>query len=179
MVRPSFSSIAVRLLALALLACVAASSAPLRAQSSALVPAGSVWKYRDDGSDEGTAWRTAAFNDAAWASGPAQLGYGDGDEATVVGFGGNPSAKYITTYFRRTFIVGNPSDFASLHLRVLRDDGAVVYVNGSEVFRSNMPAGTITSTTLASMAIGGADESTFVTADISPSGPRQRCRGCR
>jgi hypothetical protein len=83
MVRPSLSSIAIRPLALLLLALVTASH-PLGAQSTALVPAGSTWHYRDDGSDQGTAWRASAFNDAAWTAGPAQLGYGDGDEATAV-----------------------------------------------------------------------------------------------
>jgi len=49
-----------------------------------LLPAGSTWKYLDNGSDQGTAWQAPDFNDSAWASGPAQLGYGDGDEATVI-----------------------------------------------------------------------------------------------
>ena len=164
----SFSSIALRSLALLLLALIVASSHPLGAQS-ALVPAGSTWHYRDDGSDQGTAWRGAGFDDAGWAAGPAQLGYGDGDEATAVSFGGNAASKHITTYFRRTFAVGNPADFSSLGLRILRDDGAVVYLNGAEVFRTNLPAGTITSTTLASTAIGGTDESAFVSAGIAPS----------
>ncbi|WP_230687570.1 hypothetical protein, partial [Streptococcus pneumoniae] len=48
-----------------------------------LVPMGSSWRYLDNGSNQGTAWRAGAFNDTAWAAGPAQLGYGDGDEATV------------------------------------------------------------------------------------------------
>ena len=39
----------------------------------------------------------------------------------------------------------------------MRDDGAVVYLNGTEVFRSNMPTGTITYTTLASTTVGGTD----------------------
>ena len=66
------------------------------------VSAGANWRYLDNGTDQGTAWRASAFNDSAWASGPAQLGYGDGDEATVVGFGPNPNQRYRTTYFRRT-----------------------------------------------------------------------------
>jgi hypothetical protein len=103
------------------------------------------------------------------ASGPAQLGYGDGDEATVVGYGGNPGAKQITTYFRRSFSVANPSQFSTLNLRLLRDDGAVVYLNGSEVFRSNMSAGAIGYTTLASTTVSGAEESAFVTASINAS----------
>jgi hypothetical protein len=51
----------------------------------------------------------------------------------------------------------------------MRDDGAVVYLNGVEVWRTNMPAGTVTHLTTASVAIGGADESTFVQTTISPS----------
>ena len=50
-----------------------------------------------------------AFDDSAWASGNAQLGYGDGDEVTTVGFGPNANTKYVTTYFRRTFNVANPA----------------------------------------------------------------------
>ena len=169
MVRSSFPSPSIRSLALAFVAIMAAASAPIVAQSPALVAAGSTWRYLDNGSNQGTAWRAPAFNDAAWATGPAQLGYGDGDEATVVGYGGNASAKYITTYFRRTFSVSNPATVTGLHLRILRDDGAVVYLNGAEAFRTNMPAGTITNTTLASTAIGGAEESAFVSAELSPS----------
>jgi hypothetical protein len=51
-------------------------------------------------------------------------------------------------------------------LQLLRDDGAVVYLNGKEVVRSNMPAGTITSTTFASTAISGAAETTFSSFSI-------------
>ena len=70
-----------------------------------IVPAGSTWKYLDNGSNQGTAWRAAGFNDSSWSSGPAELGYGDGDENTVVGFGPDSSNKYRTTYFRKTFNV--------------------------------------------------------------------------
>ena len=51
---------------------------------SSLIPLGAAWKYLDNGSDPGKTWRDASFDDSKWASGPAQLGYGDGDEATVV-----------------------------------------------------------------------------------------------
>ncbi|HEY2952833.1 MAG TPA: Ig-like domain-containing protein, partial [Verrucomicrobiae bacterium] len=63
-----------------------------------IVPTNSVWKYLDNGSDQGTAWIAPAFDDSSWASGPAQLGYGDGDEATVVN-SGPTNNYYITTYF--------------------------------------------------------------------------------
>jgi len=130
-----------------------------------LVPFGAVWKYLDDGSNQGTAWREPGFDDSAWAAGPGQLGYGDSDEATVVSYGPNSSAKYITTYFRRAFVVSNPAEFGNLTLRWLRDDGGVVYLNGVGVATNNMPAGAITATTLAAAAI----EDAIITTTIAPS----------
>src|SRR6185369_10266235 len=140
----------------------------VRAADTTLVPTGAVWKYLDNGSDQGTAWRAASFNDSTWTSGPAQLGYGDGDEATTLSFGADANNKFITSYFRRTFSVTNASLFNSLTLRLLRDDGAVVYLNGVEVWRTNMPTGTVGFLTPASVAIAGADETTFVQTTLSP-----------
>lgn len=66
--------------------------------------------------------------------------------------------------------MADPSLYQGLTLRVLRDDGAVVYVNGTEVFRTNMPTGTIAYGTTAPTAVGGADETTtFYAASVSPS----------
>src|SRR5207247_2579275 len=104
------------------------------------------------------------FDDQAWPSGYAKLGYGGSDETTVVSFGPDPSAKFITTYFRRPFIVSDPAVLGELNLRVLRDDGVVVYLNGREVYRDNMPAGPINYLTPA--ASGAADGGTVY--QISP-----------
>ena len=134
-----------------------------------LVPAGSVWKYLDNGSNQGTAWRASAFNDSAWASGAAELGYGDGDETTVISYGPNANSKYITSYFRKSFNVASLSALTALNLRVKRDDGIVVYLNGTEVYRDNMPSGTIGYTTLASTAASD-DGATWQTATISTAG---------
>lgn len=140
-----------------------------RAAETTIVAAGSTWKYLDNGSNQGTAWRAPSFDSNSWASGPAQLGYGDGGEATLVSYGPDINNKFITTYFRHSFNVADASIFTSLTLRVLRDDGAVVYLNGTEVWRTNMPSGTVSYTTPATLAIGGADESTFFQTTISPS----------
>jgi hypothetical protein len=118
-----------------------------------LVDFGADWRYLDNGSNQGTAWRATAFNDASWSEGPAELGYGDGDEATVVEFGPNPNNKFIATYFRRQIAVAGAAALRKAKVHLRRDDGAVVYVNGTEVFRSNMPTGTIGFQTLASLAI--------------------------
>jgi len=140
-----------------------------RAADTTLVPTGASWKYLDNGSDQGTAWRASSFDDSSWPAGLAQLGYGDGDEATTLGFGPDANNKFITSYFRRAFNVTNASLFTTVTLRLLRDDGAVVYLNGVEVWRTNMPTGTIGHLTTASVAIAGADETTFVQTTINPS----------
>jgi len=137
--------------------------------STTFIAKGASWKYLDNGTNQGTAWRAVAFDDSGWAAGPAQLGYGDGDEATTVSFGGNASAKYATTYFRRSFTVADPSLYQSLTLNLLRDDGAVAYLNGTEVFRTNMPSGAVTSATFASTALGAPEESTFYAASLAPA----------
>jgi hypothetical protein len=137
------------------------------AAAAVLVPTGATWKYLDNGSDQGSAWRNPAFNDALWPANAAQFGYGDGGEATVVSYGPIATNKYITTYFRHAFDVADPSSYAGVTISLLRDDGAVVYLNGREVFRSNMPGGAIAYRTPASANIGGADESTFYPTAIS------------
>ena len=143
----------------------------LIAVPASLIPTGAVWKYLDNGTDQGTAWRSNNFNDASWRSGPAQLGYGDGDEATVVSFGPNSNNKYITTYFRRSFFVPDAARIQNLTARLLRDDGAAIYLNGAEIWRSNLPAtGAINYLTLAVTNVGGLDETThFYTSPVSPS----------
>lgn len=133
---------------------------PLSGQTI-LVNSGVVWKYLDDGSDQNTSWRYPSFNDAGWATGAAKLGYGDGDEATVISYGSNPNNKHITYYFRHSFNVTDPSQYLGLTLGLLCGDGAVVYLNGIEIERSNMPSGTIDYLTLASSTVGGGDEEIF------------------
>ncbi len=147
---------------------LALASAPAAAESVGdfLVSAGAVWRYLDDGSDQGGTWRAAGFDDSAWDQGPAQLGYGDGGEATVVACGPSApactSGNFITTYFRKSFTVVSPASIPQLQLSLLRDDGAVVYLNGVEVARNNLPAGAINAATLASTVVGGAAESSFL-----------------
>lgn len=131
------------------------------------------WKYLDNGSNQGTAWYGTGFNDASWASGNGQLGYGDGDEATLLSYGADPNNKYITTYFRKNFLVGNTTGIINYTMNVRRDDGIIVYLDGVEIYRNNMPAGAPTFTTLASAAAGddgNADQSTTLTVAQLPTG---------
>ncbi len=129
------------------------------------------WLYLDTGKAPDAKWREILFDDSQWKSGHAQLGYGDGDESTVVSFGTNAADKHITTWFRRAFSglsLGESSP--ELRLRVLRDDGVVVYLNGKEVFRSNMPDGVITAETKALGSAPTEDESTHFYEVTLPAG---------
>ncbi len=134
--------------------------------SFTFVAAGSSWKYLDNGSDQGVAWRGLAFDDRNWSTGPAQLGYGDGDEQTEIGFGGNPNAKFITTYFRKTFVLEDATKLTNAVIHLLRDDGAAAYLNGTQVVRSNLAANA-TSTTPAASSISQEDETAFFSTRIN------------
>lgn len=125
------------------------------------------WRYLVTPTAPAASWNQPGYGDEAWPSGPAQLGFGDGDEATEIGFGPNPNAKYLTTYFRTTFNALAVPD--TLTLTLLADDGAAVYVNGVEVARDNLPAGTLTASTRALSGRSGIDEATLRSFSIPPS----------
>lgn len=125
---------------------------PINAQADVQTlvdPFAASWRYLDNGSNQGAAWRARVFNDSNWSSGNAVLGYGQGAEATVTN-SGPVGAHFITSYYRHSFNVTNPAIYTDLTLTVLRDDGVLVYINGKEVFRNNMPVGSIGFNTLAS-----------------------------
>ncbi len=138
------------------------------ARTVALVQPGEVWKYLDTGANEGAAWQLRDYDDAAWRTGAAQLGYGDDDEVTLIRSNrGTDGTRIITTYFRKQFVVSNAWALANLTLGLLRDDGGIVYLNESEVFRSNIANGPVDYTTRAATAVGGADEDTFFSTNVS------------
>ena len=123
------------------------------ATGQSLISKGSVWKYLDDGSDQDTAWKEVGFDDSGWESGPAILGYGTiaaGPISTTLSYGGDSQNKYVTTYFRTTFDYKPSEDETSFVFDVLVDDGAIIYINGAEVLRINMPSGPVYYSTFAS-----------------------------
>lgn len=121
-------------------------------QNEVVVSEGATWKYLDDGSNQGTAWRSSSFDDGLWDEGPAILGYGEPDIATTISFGPDPAQKYVTAYFRKTVSLTNVASIQSAEIRIKRDDGAIVYLNGSEVGRTSMPGGGVNYLTFANSA---------------------------
>jgi hypothetical protein len=126
-----------------------------------LLPRNSQWRYLDQGLLPGAGWTAASYNDSGWPQGPGELGYGDNNESTPIEFGPDEQNKPITYYFRSQFEIDDTARYDSYFLRLLRDDGAVVYINGTEAQRDNLPTGTIGPETLALTYVGDADESYY------------------
>lgn len=133
-------------------------------QQIPLVDMGSEWTYWDQGSFSDITWTGVNFDASTWLSGAAQLGYGESDEATLLNYGSDSQNKRITYYFRKTFEVGEIPISSTLHLRTLIDDGAVIYINGTEALRIRMPEGSIDSET---RSVTDADEDVLEDYNIS------------
>jgi hypothetical protein len=120
------------------------------------------WNYLDDGSNQGTTWIDSGFNDASWSTGSGVFGMGGISGATIT----TTIVKEITTYFRKEVTITGHSN-GTLDLNLLCDDGVVIYINGKEAYRYNMPSGTVTYTTTASTAVGGSDEGDYTIYTIA------------
>jgi hypothetical protein len=110
-------------------------------------PLGSEWRYLDEATDYPENWISDSFDDTMWEKGPGQLGYGEGDEATIISYGSDANNKIPTALFRKKFTLTDTSGMSDMEVELQMDDGAIVYLNGKEIFRSNMPMGTVGFTT--------------------------------
>lgn len=106
------------------------------------------WRYNDEGKDLGADW-AKNIDASKWKEGKQPLGFGDEyDEVdgitplrTEVGFGPDPSNKHRTTYFEKTVDIPNLDNYKGLEYYIHVDDGAVVYLNGTEILRKGLKAG--------------------------------------
>ncbi len=113
------------------------------------ITAGSDWKYSDVG-DLGTDWRAKDFDDGSWATGPAPLGFGRITNTTIATTVFAPSPRLLTFYARKSFEISGTEAITGASLEIHADGGSVVYLNGTEVIRDNMPpSGPITFATTA------------------------------
>jgi hypothetical protein len=153
-----------------------------------LTKAGSVWKYYagKDSAPTSSNWKGGGtFDDSSWPQGQAPLGYSpnreDGEVTQVPACPSSPNCpeKSWTAYFRRQFTFNSRAsggsqltpDQRSLIINYKRDDGLVVYLNGSEIWRENMPTGIITHDTPALRA--AEPEGAWQTAIVSLTALRE------
>lgn len=148
-----------------------AGSTPVAApvSTTTLVPAGASWSYWfDNAKAVPETWRTSADATAAWPTGAAALGWGTGPIATDIDVPAG-GTRALTSYYRRSFAVASAAALRRLTVTTRADDGIAVYVNGTEVGRSNLPAGTLTASTYASSAVSTTSAvAAPVTFDVPP-----------
>ena len=138
-----------------------------------LISTGNQWKYLDDGTSP-TAWYAASFDDSGWKAGASPLGYATDSRMTnliktTVNYGSSNS-KYVTTYFRQKFTINDdPSSYLQIKLRLMRDDGAVVWINGKQIIRSNLRENFDTSPLADNYAVPNHAAIKYLTYDIDPS----------
>ncbi|MCR4603542.1 MAG: lamin tail domain-containing protein [Prevotella sp.] len=137
-----------------------------------IIPRGSEWKYLDDGSNQGEAWRTDDYDDSAWSSGPAPLGFKFDDINTTLP-SGSRSTKPYTTYFRRHFTIDDLSHVRSVKIQLRREDGAAVYINGKRVINSNLPVDGVNYKTKANVTMYDTAGRCYLVYDISVADLRE------
>lgn len=115
-----------------------------------LVEMTSPWSYYYNPVAPNAAWKSIEFDDSAWVTGAAPIGYGSTLVTTNLNPAANTNDRPRVAYFRTSFNLANAAKVTSLELTGVADDGVVVYVNGAEVKRERMPAGTVTHETFAS-----------------------------
>ncbi len=96
-----------------------------------LIRRGETWSYIIPTSEPPAAWRETGFDDAAWLTGPSGIGYGDGDDATII----YPTVSF---YMRKTFEISDTSGIMSALLQIDFDDAFVAWLNGTEIARANI-----------------------------------------
>ncbi len=132
-----------------------------------VVEPGATWSFWDQGSHPGEGWNTAGFDDSAWSSGGAPLGYGDTDIVTTVGYGAESSNKYVTTWFRQEVELPEGT-LIEATLEVQCDDGCMVWLEGQELGRRYLPDGDIEADTLASSTASGSTETEWTRFTLEP-----------
>ena len=139
-----------------LLASCIAGNAFAQTGTSIVSLTNTVWRFNDTATDLGTAWRGVSYpNENSWPTGRALFGV----ETSVPYPYPVPirtpmvlNAGRTTYYFRTHFdFNGNPAGLI-LRLTAYIDDGAVFYLNGVELHRVRLPAGTIVFSTKAQLA---------------------------
>jgi len=110
-----------------------------------LIKNGDTWSYFDQGYLNDNWYEGTDFSN--WKSGVTPIGYGDRFVTTNIHFGKSKEDKDLVKYFVKRINIKNLSKFTGIEFKLQRDDGAVVYINGKELFRDNMPEGNITAQT--------------------------------
>lgn len=101
-----------------------------------LVPLNATWRWSE--TEPGAGFAAPSYEDAAWPSGRAPFGRETEAAATFVA--PESDVPIAVIWFRTAFEIADPGAIRSLVAAIRRDDGVVLYLNGTEVVRDNVPA---------------------------------------
>ncbi|MEM7393544.1 MAG: hypothetical protein AAF492_14460, partial [Verrucomicrobiota bacterium] len=112
-------------------------------ETTYLAPADTGWRYfkglSEPPSPGGLDWRSTNYTEnASWLTGQTPIGYGDGDDNTVLN---DMRFNYSSVYLRHSIFIPPGQMPEALLLRIYVDDGAIVYFNGMEVDRWHVDPG--------------------------------------
>jgi PKD repeat protein len=135
------------------------ATAPSGTTTTTVVPSGSVWSWKYDNSALPSSWNARTFDASGWNAGPGVLGFGGSNAGVVTNIDtfADPADRPLAAYFTKQFNLSNASSVVQMTLDTRADDGIVVYVNGTEVGRANMPSGTVGPGTYASSSVSTAN----------------------
>ena len=126
-----------------------------------IIQNGDSWSYFDKGYLEDNWFKKQNYED--WKIGISPLGYGDRSIETKINFGSDEENKELIKYFTKKFAINDISRFKGFELKLRRDDGAIIYINGKELYRDNMPDGSVIKSTKPSEVVNSKEEKLFYT----------------
>ena len=113
-----------------------------------VMPWDQVWFFDSRGTNNGTLWKNPVFGEDRWSMGKGILSTEDEDLPLPVGGEVELKSGRVTYYFRTHFRFVNKQNAKDVWLSHFVDDGAVFYLNGSEILRYGMPDGPVEFSTL-------------------------------
>ena len=115
-------------------------------EEDTLVSPGDEWSYLTGAAGgPDPEWLEEDFDDFEWEVGPTGIGYGDGDDATVI----EDMRNSYTVIYTRKVVELELATIESLILSCAVDDGFVAYFNGEEIGRFNVAEGEVNNDTTA------------------------------
>ncbi len=128
------------------------SDLALSVQAASLFDYGAPWRYHlgtaEASSPDSRAWRTLAFVDLDWSGGPTPIGYANPpnnptEDNIATSIPTTQEGGYVSVFFRKPFVIGNPARVNQLTLNLNVDDGFIAWINGVEIGRYNVPDGAL------------------------------------
>ncbi len=128
---------------------------------------GSEWRWRAGQTEPSTpveAWRTLTFDDAEFTTAPSPFWFGDplpgGTQITGM------RSVYRCIFLRKTFVITNVAEVASLQFGAIVDDGFVAWINGTEVQRTSMQGPPGSPVSIATLAVNAVEPVSFTTYEL-------------